>query len=129
MTRITNNIGLAADREAAEILLRSARRYMLLRALLALVGIAALAVALVWSGHASATWKGEPFNADFSAWFGQQRNAEGEFCCWESDGLAYYGGYFFQADGSVVLDIGKIKEIVPKGRVITEIPSAFRLER
>ena len=50
------------------------------------------------------------------AWYRNQRNSRGGFCCDQADGDAYYGNYRLNADGSVTLADGTH---IPKWQVLS----------
>ena len=63
----------------------------------------AVAVTLLCCAPALAGWKPEYGNqpAEVQAWFKNQHNAQGQWCCDESDGHPFFGGYVINSDGSV----------------------------
>jgi hypothetical protein len=74
-------------------------------------------------GSADARWNetyaSQP--AEVQAWFKQQHNARGEWCCDESDGHPFYGDYTLNDDGSVTVQMDGephliAAELVLKGR-------------
>lgn len=71
---------------------------------LTLVGLA-LSILLTGS-QVDARWRDEYASTDpkIQSWYKQQHNANGQWCCDESDGHPYYGGYTIHEDGSVTLD-------------------------
>jgi hypothetical protein len=89
------------------------RRVSLLFALIGLV---------LAAQHAQARWKPEYAKVDpeIQAWYKSQHNAQGQWCCDESDGHPFFGTYTINNDGSVTLDLaaGK-KHTIPAYMVIT----------
>jgi hypothetical protein len=77
--------------------------------------LALSAAALVACGAASAKWKPEYGKAapEVQAWFKQQHNSRGEWCCNESDGHPYYGDYKINDDGSVTVDLNGDAHTLP----------------
>lgn len=77
--------------------------------------------ALLASAPAPAKWKPEYAKADpeIRAWYRSQHNAQGQWCCDESDGHPFFGGYAINKDGSVTLDLaGGRKHTIPAYMVI-----------
>jgi hypothetical protein len=73
-------------------------------------------------GGAQAKWKPEYAKVDpkIAEWYRSQHNAQGQWCCNESDGHPYFGGYTINKDGSVTLDLaGGRKHTIPAYMVIT----------
>ncbi len=69
-----------------------------------------------------ARWKPEYGKADpkIQAWYKSQHNAQGQWCCDESDGHPFFGTYTINKDGSVTLDLaGGKKHTMPAYMVIT----------
>ena len=54
-------------------------------------------------------------NSPFHRWYESQHNANGQWCCDQSDAHPYYGDYAVNADGSVTAEGQKIE----KGKVLT----------
>jgi hypothetical protein len=95
-----------------------------MRFFLYIVGVIAGLALAAWiaAGGAQAKWKPEYAKSDpkIQAWYKSQRNAQGQWCCDESDGHPYFGGYTINKDGSVTLDLaGGKKHTVPAYMVIT----------
>jgi hypothetical protein len=75
------------------------------------LGLAILGIALIFLAGAALSRPSEFYSTsspETQAWFKDQHNAKGEWCCSEADGEAYYGGISFNADGSVALDGGVV---------------------
>lgn len=65
----------------------------------------AMALTLIACVPAMAGWKAE-YGAqppEVQAWFKNQHNAQGQWCCDESDGHPFYGDYTINEDGSVTI--------------------------
>ena len=60
---------------------------------------------LLLCGVAHARWRPEYANqpSNVQAWYQQQHNAMGQWCCDKSDGHPFFGDYSFNQDGSVTL--------------------------
>lgn len=69
---------------------------------------------------AHARWKPEYGNADptIQKWYKDQHNQEGQWCCDESDGHPFFGGYDFNPDGSVNLYQDGKKHTLPPHMVL-----------
>jgi hypothetical protein len=52
-------------------------------------------------------------------WFRSQHNSDGQWCCDESDGHLYDGGYTINEDGSVTVDLKGKPHTIPKNKVLT----------
>jgi len=83
----------------------------------------ALAVlVLLCATAAQAKWKVQYADADpkIVKWFSDQHNAQGQWCCDNSDGHEFDGDYTFNTDGSVTLKLegGKTRTL-PKYMVLT----------
>ena len=57
-----------------------------------------------------ATYASQP--AKVQAWFKQQHNSRGEWCCDESDGHPFYGDYTINSDGSVSVDFDGARHLI-----------------
>ena len=70
------------------------------------VQIAAGVLVLLCGSAAMARWSPayENMPPEIKGWFKQQHNAQGQWCCDESDGHPYYGDYTMNADGSITLE-------------------------
>ena len=68
-------------------------------------------VGLAFAAHPAAGGAAAHEHADpkIQTWYKSQRNAQGQWCCDESDGHPYYGSYTLNKDGSVTLHLGKGK--------------------
>lgn len=66
----------------------------------------AIALILVSCVPALARWKPQYANhpPEVQAWFKNQHNAQGQWCCDESDGHPFYGAYTMNKDGSVTIE-------------------------
>jgi hypothetical protein len=74
----------------------------------------AVGLALLCSSAADARWKPEYGKQppEVQAWFNQQHNAHGEWCCNESDGHPFFGDYSMNEDGSVTLHaVGEARKL------------------
>lgn len=90
--------------------------------LIVLVGLFGVGFGLWNAPPVMARWKPEYAKADpkVQAWYRSQRNAQGQWCCDESDGHPYHGSYTLNKDGSVTLDLaGGKKHTIPAYMVIT----------
>ena len=69
--------------------------------------VMAITCALLFCGAAAAKWKPEygSHPPEVQAWFKQQHNSRGEWCCNEADGHPFFGDYSINEDGSVTLHI------------------------
>jgi hypothetical protein len=87
---------------------------------LVIIGLA-LAVWIA-AGGAQAKWKPEYAKSDpkIQAWYKSQRNAQGQWCCDESDGHRYDGGYTLNGDGSVTLHLKEGDHTLPAYMVLTK---------
>jgi len=67
---------------------------------------AAVAGALLLIGAAQARWRPEYGQqpAGTQAWYQQQHNDKGQWCCDQSDGHPFFGTYKMNEDGSVTID-------------------------
>lgn len=67
-----------------------------------------------------ARWKAAYGKADpaVQAWYKQQHNAQGQWCCDESDGHPYFGSYTLNQDGSVTLNLKDGKRTLPAYMVL-----------
>lgn len=83
----------------------SARRLRntIIKLFIVLAGVVLLAFCALNSAHAK--WNGES-TPELEAWYKNQHNEQGQWCCDKSDGHPYYGNYKFNEDGSVILDNG-----------------------
>lgn len=87
---------------------------------IAIIGLAF--AAWIAAGGAAAKWKPEYANSDpkIRAWYRSQRNAQGQWCCDESDGHPFHSRYDINKDGSVTLHLdGGKKHTIPAYMVIT----------
>lgn len=87
-----------------------------------LAGALVLGVSCIQTAPVLARWKPEYAKADpnIRQWYRSQHNAQGQWCCDESDGHPYYGAYTINKDGSVTLDLaGGKKHTIPAYMVIT----------
>lgn len=69
---------------------------------------------------AAARWKPDYVSADpkIQAWYHDQHNDKGEWCCDESDGHPFYGAYVLNKDGSVTLVTEKGLHSIPSYKVL-----------
>lgn len=69
---------------------------------------------------ALARWKPEygAQSAEMQAWFKDQHNAQGQWCCDESDGHPFFGAYVINKDGSVSIDTDQGKRTLPAYMVL-----------
>lgn len=67
-----------------------------------------------------ARWKSDYGKADpkIQAWYKGQHNAQGQWCCDESDGHPFFGGYTLNQDGSVTLELASGKRTLPQYMVL-----------
>jgi hypothetical protein len=81
---------------------------------------AAAAFAVIVCSAADARWKPEygDHPPEVQAWYKQQHNARGEWCCNESDGHPFYGDYSINEDGSVTLHIDGKARVLPSYMVL-----------
>lgn len=77
------------------------------RFIVVMIAILLLALAVGMSRRADARWSEAYANSpdDVKAWFKQQHNARGEWCCDESDGHPFFGDYAILPDGSVIAEL------------------------
>ena len=66
--------------------------------------------------RSDASYASQP--AEVQAWFKQQHNLRGEWCCDESDGHPYFGDYTINADGSVTIEFGGGPHTIPAELVL-----------
>ncbi len=66
---------------------------------------------------ANAKWNGVP--GPHHKWYEQQYNSQGQWCCNEADGETYEGGYSFDKDGNVILQLPSGPHKIPKPKVLT----------
>lgn len=68
-----------------------------------------------------ARWKPQYAKAspEIQAWYKQQHNSEGQWCCDKSDGHPFYGAYTMNKDGSVTLDLKDGRRTLPKYMVLS----------
>jgi len=66
----------------------------------------AIVLASAVCAPALARWKAEygTQTAEVQAWFKDQHNSQGQWCCDESDGHPFYGSYAINKDGSVSIE-------------------------
>lgn len=80
-----------------------------------------LAAALLGAaGPATAGWRPELASQppEVQAWFKQQHNSRGEWCCDESDGHPFYGDYSINANGSVTVELGGAPHVIAPDLVL-----------
>jgi hypothetical protein len=84
------------------------------------IRIAAIACAVLSCGGAAAKWQPQYANQppEVQAWYKQQHNARGEWCCDESDGHPYYGDYTINNDGSITLQVNGEAHTIPADLVL-----------
>ena len=85
-----------------------------------LVGLFGVMFGVLSAPPVLARWKPEYGKADakIQAWYKGQHNAQGQWCCDESDGHAFFGAYTLNQDGSVTLDLATGKRTLPQYMVI-----------
>jgi hypothetical protein len=68
----------------------------------------ATALLVLCCGSAYARWNASYATQapEVQAWFKQQHNSRGEWCCDESDGHPFFGDYTLNQDGSVTVEMG-----------------------
>src|SRR5579864_8345532 len=79
-------------------------------------------VILVFASNAHAKWKPAYSTADpkIAAWFSNQHNQKGAWCCDQSDGHEYDGNYTLLSDGSVDIDYGYGEHfLLPDYKILT----------
>ncbi|MGN6572914.1 MAG: hypothetical protein ACTHLO_16010 [Pseudolabrys sp.] len=69
---------------------------------------------------ALARWKPEygAQSAELQAWFKDQHNQQGQWCCDESDGHPFFGEYKINEDGSVTIQDGGAAHQLPAYMVL-----------
>ena len=67
-------------------------------------------------GRWDASYASQP--AEVQAWFKQQHNMRGEWCCDESDGHPFFGDYTIKSDGSVTVQLGGSAHVIPTELVL-----------
>ena len=94
-------------------------------ALLAGIAFAIGALAFIgtvyfWMGArpAHARWTGTVSDPATAAWFKNQHNANGQWCCDESDGHPFFGDYKINDDGSVTIHHDGIVHDLPAYMVL-----------
>lgn len=81
--------------------------------LIGMGGVVLIATSAVQPAHAG--WTGTVSDPAIAAWYKNQHNAEGQWCCDESDGHPYFGDYKINDDGSVTIhDEGKRYDLPSK---------------
>ena len=72
------------------------------------------------AGIADARWKSEYGSqpAHVQAWYQQQHNDMGQWCCDQSDGHPFFGDYAFNKDGSVTLHVNGDARTLPAYMVL-----------
>lgn len=60
----------------------------------------------------------DSYSPEVKAWFKQQHNEQGQWCCDESDGHPFYGDYKFNDDGSVTISSEGQKFEIPSYMVL-----------
>jgi len=85
------------------------------------VQIAAGLLVLLCGSAATARWSPayENMPPEIKGWFKQQHNAQGQWCCDESDGHPYYGDYTINSDGSITLEKDGASHTLPPYMVLT----------
>lgn len=86
------------DRSAIDWLLLIIAAVMLI----GMGGVVLVATSVVQPAHAA--WSGTVSDPAIAAWFKNQHNEKGEWCCDESDGHPFFGDYKINEDGSVTLE-------------------------
>ena len=81
---------------------------------------AAAPLLVLYCGSAVARWDASYASqpAEVQAWFKQQHNSKGEWCCDESDGHPFFGDYAINSDGSVTVEFGGSPHIIPAELVL-----------
>lgn len=77
--------------------------------------ILALLILLVSTDLASARWKAEYAGSPWANWFSSRYDGHGNYCCDQSDGHFFDGGYEVLKDGSVKIS----SEIIPAWKVLS----------
>ncbi|HZS63451.1 MAG TPA: hypothetical protein VFA53_02980 [Xanthobacteraceae bacterium] len=69
---------------------------------------------------AHARWKAEYGSStpELQAWYREQHNARGEWCCDKSDGHAFFGDYKLNEDGSVSFEFQGRMHTIPTDMVL-----------
>lgn len=80
----------------------------------------AMAVTLITCVPALARWKPEYGSQppEVQAWYKDQHNAQGQWCCDEADGHPFYGPYVINKDGSVSIETDKGPHKLPAYMVL-----------
>ena len=80
----------------------------------------AVGLAVLFCGAADARWKPEYGNhpPEVQAWYKQQHNSRGEWCCNESDGHPFFGNYSINEDGSVTVNFEGKEHVLPDYMVL-----------
>ena len=80
----------------------------------------AIAITSMLCAPALARWKPEYGKAgpEVQAWFKNQHNEQGQWCCDESDGHPFFGDYKINEDGSVTIHDGDNPHQLPAYMVL-----------
>lgn len=83
--------------------------------------VVALLTVWFWMGvrPAHARWSGTVSDPAIAAWFKNQHNAEGQWCCDESDGHPYFGEWKPNEDGGVTVELDGKPHVLPKHMILT----------
>ncbi len=73
---------------------------------LTLLAAATLMLLATGATPSRATWKAQYAGSPNATWFEQQKDCNGNSCCGQGDGEAYYSMYEMHSDGSVTLANG-----------------------
>ncbi len=86
-----------------------------------MVGLFGVLFGVMSAPPVMARWKPEYAKSDpkIQAWYKGQHNAQGQWCCDESDGHPFFGSYTINKDGSVTLDLKSGKRTLPAYMVIS----------
>lgn len=86
-----------------------------------MAGMFGVLYAVMSAAPVLARWKPEYANVSpkIQAWYKSQHNAQGQWCCDESDGHPYFGAYTLNKDGSVTLDLKSGKRTIPAYMVLS----------
>jgi hypothetical protein len=81
---------------------------------------AAAPLALMFCDPSVARWDASYASQppEVQAWFKQQHNSRGEWCCDESDGHRFFGDYTLNNDGSVTVQFSGAPHVIPAELVL-----------
>lgn len=89
--------------------------------MIASIGLFGVLFGVIGAAPVMARWKPEYAKVDpkIQAWYKSQHNAQGQWCCDESDGHRYDGSYTMNQDGSVTLHLASGPRTLPAYMVLS----------